>query len=176
MTRQTAWNLLMAWKSCFSQKSRTMDSIPPTEDAILQHYKWVIYLEQQWHCWCEHSKFTRFWMDIRRQRPQMVPCVDNSSSGFKTCTEQLLLLYKLIYIANRYFTHPIYQHWQFITLDWYKLLTWNLISRKCQHSLITGGSFSSICHLIAELWSSKFRELDVCEEDPFLQIRSHNSK
>jgi len=27
---------------------------------------------------------------------------------------------------------------------------------------MTGGSFSSIYHLIAKLWSSKFRELDAC--------------
>ena len=59
-------------------------------------------------------------------------------------------------------THPIYQIWRFLTLDWYKLLTWNFVRSKCQHSLMTGGSFSSICHLIAKLWSPKFRELDAC--------------
>ena len=59
-------------------------------------------------------------------------------------------------------THPIYQLWWFITLDWYKLLTWNLVSSKCQHSLMAGRNFSSIFYSTAKLWSSKFRELDVC--------------
>jgi len=59
-------------------------------------------------------------------------------------------------------THPIYQLRRFITLDWYKLLTWNLVSTKCQHGLMIGGSFSSICHSKTKLWHSKCRELDVC--------------
>jgi len=59
-------------------------------------------------------------------------------------------------------THPVYQLWWFITLDWYKLLTWNLVRSTCQHTLMTRGSFSSIFHSIPKLWSSKFGELDVC--------------
>jgi len=59
-------------------------------------------------------------------------------------------------------THPFYQLRWFVTSDWQKLLTWNLVSRKHQHRLMTGASFRFICLLITKLWSLKFNKLDVC--------------
>jgi len=59
-------------------------------------------------------------------------------------------------------THSFYQLRRFVTSDWQKLLTWNLVSGKHQHRLMTGESFRFICLLITKLWSLKFNKLDVC--------------
>ena len=42
------------------------------------------------------------------------------------------------------------------------LLTWNLASSECQHSLVDGANCRVICFFITEIWFSKFIELDVC--------------
>jgi len=59
-------------------------------------------------------------------------------------------------------THTIYQLQQFITSDPKELLPRNLVSNENQDKCTDGENFRPVWHLNAKLWSSNFKELDVC--------------